>query len=74
MESPCSDPEEGTPTQETPPGSNGNSFGGPTPRFCDYFVICGLDYTGGLEALTSHDLDGEGEQNSCLLEIGKNGN
>ena len=38
--------------------SKGSRFAGPVSRFCDYFVVCGLDHNSGLEALQSYEVDG----------------
>lgn len=38
--------------------NNSLKFAGTVSRFCDYFVICGLDYNSGLEVLPSYESDG----------------
>ena len=42
--------------------SKGSRFAGPVSRFCDYFVVCGLDHNSGLEALQSYEVDGTSKQ------------
>jgi len=44
--------------------SGGKMFG-PMSRFCDYFVICGIDYNAGLEALPTYEIDGSSK--SCII-------
>ncbi|CAL8078926.1 unnamed protein product [Orchesella dallaii] len=45
--------------------SNSLKFSGTVSRFCDYFVICGLDYNSGLEVLPSYESDGNFETLNC---------
>lgn len=54
-------------------GTSSNSslkFTGTVSRFCDYFVICGLDYNSGLEVLPSYESDGNCKfENFFLLSL-----
>lgn len=45
-------------TKSSSSNSPSLKFTGTVSRFCDYFVICGLDYSSGLEVLHSYESDG----------------
>lgn len=41
----------------------------PLSRFCDYFVICGLDYSSGLEVLQTYEVDGSSKFKPCDIYL-----